>query len=64
MAIGDEQGSTVQREGQPQCAMRARAPDHFSVEMVKDEVQFIVTAGKLSGLTIEQGGKFLPGKRD
>lgn len=64
IAIDDKQHLTVQLEGQPPFAMRALAPDRFSVDMVKAEVKFIVTAGKVSGLTIEQGGKSLPGKRD
>ncbi|MBA3669520.1 MAG: serine hydrolase [Sphingomonas sp.] len=64
IAVDGQKHLTVQLEGQPPFAMRALAQDRFSVEMVKAEVKFVVTAGKVSGLTIEQGGKTLPGKRD
>jgi CubicO group peptidase (beta-lactamase class C family) len=57
-------GLTIQLSGQPALALKAIAADRFEVQRVGAKVRFVESAGKVTGLEIEQGGRKLPATRD
>ena len=44
--------------------MKAVSLAEFTVDQVAAKVRFVSTAGKVTGIEIEQGGRTLPGTRD
>ena len=63
-AMSPSDALSIQLAGQPALPLRATSASEFMVDQVGAKVAFTTTAGKIGGLTIEQGGRTLPGTRD
>ena len=64
IARNDAGQLTIQLTGQPPFPLRPTSDNSFMVDQVGAKVTFVATSGKVTGLTIYQGGQQLPATRD